>query len=465
VLDALSPVVTDSLVNLVSSLGGDKDKATQARFSYRDGLTRTEIDALYYRNWIGGKVVDIPADDSTREWRQWYAAKAAVAALEEEEKRLRLRQKVNLALKLAAKDGGAALLIGDGGAPDAEFDPALVGRRGLTFVHVVSRWDLSVEGIVLDPRSPWYGQASMYRMFLPDGTTIGIHPSRVIPFLGVPRPDRLVLMDPWGDSVYERLHDSIRDATAGSQTAASMLQEAKVDVVQVPGLTQGVQNAEYRQAVLQRFGLAMTLKALNNSLLLDKEESWEQKTLTFQGLPEIIEKLLTICAGAADMPVTRLLGRAPAGMNATGKADLEAYYTMVRSRQEGRLRPALEALDEALIRSALGRTPRGVYYEWRTLWSQPATDLAEISHKRAMAVRELAQAAIFKPEALQSAVIGQLEEDGFLPDIGEAVRTFPGVPAGPPGQTPAEAKEPAPPRGRRQAARRAEAEGEAEGEG
>jgi hypothetical protein len=59
-----------------------------------------------------GKVVDIPADDSTREWRAWNGTKSTVAAMEEAEDKHKIRQKVNLAMKYAAKDGGAALLLG-----------------------------------------------------------------------------------------------------------------------------------------------------------------------------------------------------------------------------------------------------------------------------------------------------------------------------------------------------------------
>lgn len=450
------PFLTDSLVNLVSNLGNpEKDRGAQGRFMSRPSLSRAEIDVLYSRVWIGGKLVDIPAEDSTREWRQWNGSKAAIEALEEVERAHRIRQKVNLALKWAAKDGGAALILGAGGNPDQPLDPASVGRGGLRWVHVLTRWELSTSALIRDPESPWFGEPEFYRMTLNDGRFIDIHPSRVVPFVGVPRADMFARMEPWGDSVFERLHDAIRDAISSSQTAASMLHEAKIDVVKIPGLSENVVRADYRNMVLQRFGLAMALKSLNNTLLLDAAEEWEQKQLHWQGLPEIIEKLLQIVAGAADMPVTRLLGRSPAGLNATGVADLEAYYTMVRARQQNILRPAIERLDEILIRAATGRKPRGLFYEWRSLWSPAVTDLAEVNYKHAQAIEAYSRSGVFTTEALQRAAINQLEEDSFLPSIAEAVQSNPGAPgnvqlqttrisaearaANPPARTPARA--------------------------
>jgi uncharacterized protein len=38
-----------------------------------------------------------------------------------------------------------------------------------------------------------------------------------------------------------------------------------------------------------------------------------------------------IVSGAADIPVTRLLGQSPAGMNATGTSDMKNYHDRIQS--------------------------------------------------------------------------------------------------------------------------------------
>ena len=423
----ISPI-HDSLRNLATGLGAERDKGAAGRFALRRRLNQAEILAMYRHNWFAGKVVDLPASDATSAWRAWNGAQGAVEAMEDIERRLQLPQRLRDALTLSARDGGSALLVGAGGEPWLPLDPATVQKGAVQFVHVVSRWDLSVEdGIERDPRSPWFGQARMWRMILPNGGQVRIHPSRVTVLVPGPAADRFGMDDPWSDSVYERLHDAIRDATSLLQAIATMTQEMKLDVVSIPGLNENASREEYRQALISRFMLANAMKGVTSALILDAEEEWDQKTLNFQGIPEVLDKLLSVVAGAADIPVTRLLGRSPAGMNATGQSDLEQYYSRIAMQQRTVITPALERLDEILIRSALGRRPRGLYCEWRPLWNMAETELSDVRLKHAQAARQLAATGLFDRDVLRRAITAQCEEDGFLPGIGDAPAS--GVPA------------------------------------
>lgn len=417
--DGFQHLIMDSLQNLVSGLNTQRDLTSAGRFYQMAGMSRGEVDAIYRSNALGGKVVDLPADDMVREWRTWNTTKSNIEALEAAERQFAIQDKVHKSLKLAAKDGGCLIVIGTGDDPELPLNPNSVGRGGLKYVHVVSRWDVSVETLDRDPLSPWFMQPTYYRMFAPDGQYVRIHPSRTVCVVTTPRLDVLASGQPWGDSIYERVRTAVRDATAAFQAAASIMQEAKIDVISVPDLSRHVATEAGRNNILARFSTANTLKSINNALLLDSLEKWEQKTASFAGHPEMIDRFLLAVAAAADMPVTRLIGRSPAGLNATGEADLEAYYTMIRSRQQMQLRPMLSLLDDVLIRSALGRTPRGIWYDWKPLWSVSAEKAAQINLANANAVKAYAETGIFKREALAKAAINQLQDDGFLGTLGE----------------------------------------------
>ena len=105
-----------------------------------------------------------------------------------------------------------------------------------------------------------------------------------------------------------------------------------------------------------------------NAVVLDGEEEWQRIGVDFNGMPEILQMYLQIAAGAADIPVTRFVGMSPAGLNATGESDLANYYDRIHSDQELRLTPALEKLDIAIQRSALGKFDPDIFYEWNSLW-------------------------------------------------------------------------------------------------
>lgn len=64
-------------------------------------------------------------------------------------------------------------------------------------------------------------------------------------------------------------------------------------------------------------------------------------------------------SGASRIPVTKLFGRSPAGMNATGESDLRNYYDYVDTLREAKLRPILEKLLPVLAMSAWGAVPDG----------------------------------------------------------------------------------------------------------
>jgi len=40
---------------------------------------------------------------------------------------------------------------------------------------------------------------------------------------------------------------------------------------------------------------------------------------------------MQLASGAADIPMTRLLGQSPAGMNATGDGDMRNYYDRIEA--------------------------------------------------------------------------------------------------------------------------------------
>ena len=65
---------------------------------------------------------------------------------------------------------------------------------------------------------------------------------------------------------------------------------------------------------------------------------------------------LNLC-GASHYPMTKLFGRSPAGMNATGESDLKNYYDYVDSQREAKVRPVLQKLLPVLAMSAWGTVP------------------------------------------------------------------------------------------------------------
>ena len=85
--------LADGLANLVTGLGTRRD-ARSARSYVRTILDQNQIAAAYSASPMLRKAIRIPALDALREWRDWQASAEQIKALEAEERRLEIPQKV-----------------------------------------------------------------------------------------------------------------------------------------------------------------------------------------------------------------------------------------------------------------------------------------------------------------------------------------------------------------------------------
>nr|WP_234894995.1 phage terminase large subunit [Sinorhizobium meliloti] len=264
-----------------------------------------------------------------------------------------------------------------------------------------------------------------------DGAQVEIHPSRLVIFNGSQQPDEDIVTTAyagWGDSVLLSVVDAIKQADGTAANIASLVFEAKVNVIRIPDFMQNLGNAEYRAKILERYTLAATAKGINGDLLLDKEEEYEQKTASFATLPEVLMSFLQIVSGAADIPATRLLGQSPAGMNATGESDLRNYYDRLQAMQTVEMTPAMARLDECIIRSALGSRDPDIYCDWAPLWGMSEKEKADVFKTKADAARQLVGSGtgqeIITREAVSDALVNTFIEDGSLPGLDAAIEEY-----------------------------------------
>lgn len=415
----------DSLTNFVAGLGNMKDKRTAGAFVLQF-LDQGTIDALYASDWIAARVVDSQPRDETRVWREWQAGKRQILAIESLEASLGVRAKVRKARTLARKDGGSAILLGFGDSdPTTEIRPENIRKGGLRYLNVFDRTEITPTELERDPYSPYCGLPKGYHLH---GTGVGaevvVHPSRIVRFLGDDSLSRSSSVQGWGFSVLQRIYDDLLSSATTRSASASLVLEAKIDVFKVKDLSLNARDPNWRDRMLARFGLANLAKSLNNALILDSEEEWDQKQIKFEGLPDYVKLFLEICAGAAGMPVSRLLGKAPTGLNSSvgGDAETRAWYDKVSEEQNTELRPTLHPLDEALIRSALGTRPAEVYYQWAPLWQQTEGEKADTALKLAQVTEIYASGSFFKPTVLRKVVENQLIEAGTYPGLDAALQ-------------------------------------------
>ena len=162
-------------------------------------------------------------------------------------------------------------------------------------------------------------------------------------------------------------------------------------------------------------------------------ESWARQSVDFAGLPEMVRCFLQVAAGAADIPVTRLLGQSPAGLSATGDSDTRNYYDIIVARQELDLRPGLERLDRLILRSE-GLDEGALTFAFRPLWQLDEPARAALSLSRAQATQVYAASGLWPAGVVARLAKAQLVADGTYPNaaavfaeggVGDAAGTSP----------------------------------------
>lgn len=445
--------VNDAYANLASGAGTTADKRTAA-FYTRPFILPEQIEAAYRSSWFVRKGIDLPPFDMTRGGRDWQADEDSVDLIEVEEKRLQLWTKVRQALTLG-RLGGGLIIMGVGNEdPATPLGTTARGKGSLRYLHVMNRWQVSLGPMVQDPTDDLFGQPAYFQLTFGKAGTgqVRIHPSRVIPFRGKLCPNlRGAAGDEWfwGDSLMATVGDAVKNADAAMNGFASLIEEAKLDTVSIPGLTQLVATTEGEALVKMRVSIANLMKSTHNTRILDggkagvagSAETWETRQVTWAGMPDMIRTYAAAVAGAFDIPATRFLGKSPDGMNATGSGDEANYIAKIRADQNAELRPALDRIDAVLLPSAGVTLSSETWYDFPPLQEMSELDEATSFMNRMTAITALQNTGAIPSVAFEKALQNEAVErqwmaglDGALAEMPEGER-FPSEMADPAADT------------------------------
>lgn len=426
-------IARDGLANLVSGAGTTADKRMHS-FYTRPFILPEQIEAAYRSSWMMRKGIDLPPFDMTRNGRDWQLDEGDVDKVEAEEKRLGLWAKLRQALVLG-RLGGGLIVMGVGNEdPEQPLGTASRGTGSLRYLHVMNRWQVSLGQIVMDPADDLFGQPAYFQINYGAGSTKGqvqIHPSRVIAFRGRQNPNLFGTASDdwfWGDPLMLTVQDVVKNAEATMNGFASLVEEAKVDTVSIPGLTNTLRTTEGEALILKRVSVANMMKSIHNTRILDggngkdaPGETWETRQIAWTGMPDMIRVSCAAVAGAFDIPATRFLGKSPDGMNASGDSDENNYIALIRALQESDLRPALDQIDAVMLPSAGVEVDSSAWYSFPPLKEMSEADKATIFNTKMTAITALQGTQAIPTIAFEKAVQHTAIEEQWLDGLDAAL--------------------------------------------
>lgn len=389
----------DAFSNPIARLGyGTQDLLQATQYP----LTRTTqnyqmLTSLYRENWIVQNIIETIPGDMVR---KWYTLKCNVApeyvdALQRLERKVHLRKSLLEGMYWGRLYGGAAGIIMVRGQDDLtqplDYDLILPGC--FLGLMILDRWSgiYPEMGQVTDPSDPDFELPEYYTIRDEEsGTLISkVHHSRILRFTGRELPYNEKIMETyWGESEIEAIYSELvkRDNVSGN--IASLTFRANVNYLETDSLDQmlAVNNTEAQRRFWQTLQTQSVIESNFGTRLVNKGDVMHNTQYTFTGLADVYDRVMMDVSGAAKTPVTKLFGRSPAGMNATGESDMNNYYDYIDGLRENQLRPLLERLLPIMALSAWGTVPDDLDIDFPPLQTPNSSEIADIVEKKTQAI-------------------------------------------------------------------------------
>lgn len=365
----------DSWVNPTTGYGPGYDKTNDAIFLSTTRLNDRLLSALYYGDPIAHRLVNIIPQEMFR--RGYCLSSDSDPELAQERykqgKAIDIDGRLRKTLKWGRLWGGCLGILGaNDGAGDLSKPLRPEAVRAFSFINLIDRRYAQVARFYTDANSPKYNQPEIYMITTLRGQVFYVHESRVVRFDGTEVDDeKAYALAGWSDSVLQLQYDILKKLAAGYDSSSSLLADANQAVFKLKGLMKQVATGG-KEALQTRMRAVDLTRSSGRSVLLDTEEDFKREVTSFTGIPDVLDRFMMLLSAGTGIPVTLLMGRSPAGMNATGDADFRAFYDVIASEQEKIVTPVLLKLY-----ALFGQLPEDIEVEWHPLYEPSDKEQAE----------------------------------------------------------------------------------------
>lgn len=319
---------------------------------------RQFLNELYTEIGLIQTIVDVPVDDALRGGIEIKTKQLDEEQIEELTNELDRRDDLNTCGQGAKWNrlfGGAGiLLLVKGHNPADPLDIAQLGPDTPLDIRAVDMWELFTDRQSTDNFDPGIQSpnAEFYSYY---GEPI--HKSRVLVLIGQTAPSFVrPRLRGWGLSVVEAIVQSINQYERANNVSFEVLDEFKVDIYKIKNLVNTLMSPTGAQEVQSRIALANRTKNYQNAIVMDSEDDYLQKQVSFAGFADAMAQIRMQVAAALRMPLTKLFGISAAGFN-SGEDDIEVYNSMVESQVRSKIKSIVLTVVQIRCQQLFGMIP------------------------------------------------------------------------------------------------------------
>lgn len=419
----------DSFQNLQARLGVGAGNLSDANtYVMSNLLTRQPrtLEFMYRGSWVVGAVVDSVAEDMTRAGVDLGSTIPPddIEAMSAAQDELQIWQALQEVIQWSRLYGGAIGVIQiDGQDMTTPLRLDTIDRDQFLGIKALGRWELlpSVTDTVLS-NGPLVGNPETY-LVGPQASAFQmqtIHHSRVIRMEGIRLPYYQRIAEAgWGMSVIERMYDRLVAYDSASQGAAQLVYKAYLRTMKVEGLRQILAAGGAAESALEKHVEAIRRFQSSEGLtLLDAKDEFNTHTYTFAGLNDLLLGFGQQLSGATQIPLVRLFGQSPAGLNSTGESDLRNYYDAINAKQNKDLRGPITKVMHVLHRSVIGGPPpEGFRATFNPLWQMSDTEKGQLAKTIVEAVGTAVAEGLISPATAMRELKQSADNTGVFSNI------------------------------------------------
>jgi uncharacterized protein len=266
----------------------------------------------------------------------------------------------------------------------------------------------------------WYEPDVWYVM----GTRI--HKSRLLRFVGREVPDILKPSYAFGGIAMSQLLKPYVDNWLRTRQSVADIVSAFSTFVLSTDLSSLL--TESGDDLLRRLELFITTRNNKGVMAIDKDtEAFQNVSAPLGSLDSIQAQTQEHMAAIARIPLVKLLGIQPAGLNASSEGEIRAFYDFVHAYQEHLFRSRLDPIFHMAQLSLWGEVDEELTYEFEPLWELDEAALAGVQKTKSDMHNANVQGGLISPEEARRAIAN----DPDSPYQGLDINDIPEPPAQP----------------------------------
>jgi len=419
----------DSFQNMAARIGigaGMDNQAAGATYAL-NAVTRNRMlcDMLFRGSWMAKQGVNAFSEDMIRAGININSTMEAGAAVKLQNSLVSdaIWNQMEETISWARLYGGCiGFLMIEGQDPSTPLRVETIGRGQFRGVLPLDRWVVrpTTEELVTE-FGPEFGRPMYYltnaSAMLPN---MKIHHSRALRFVGDELPYWQKISElGWGLSVLEPFYDRLVAFDSTTQGAAQLIYRAHLRTLYLPGLREAIAaGGPALDQIIANLGMIRKYQGIEGLTLLDGEDKLDMQAYTFSGLDLVLIQFAQQLSGALQIPLVRLFGQSPAGLNATGDSDIRLYYDAIASKQTKTLENPLAKILQLQVRSLFGTPPPEDFgFDFNPLWQLSGTERVEIAEKAERTIAAAVDSGLLPRHTGMEELRGLSRETGFFGSI------------------------------------------------